>query len=343
MCEGADVRRVLDVGCGTGIASQLFLDRGCEVVGVEPDERMAAVARRRGVSVVVAPFETFSPPAEPFDVVASAQAWHWVDQDIGPARAADALRQGGRLALISNGYERGRFGTSSAPCTASTHPSSSTRRSCSADPPYRSEKRTQPRSRPVDALAPSTSGRSLGNDTYTRDEWLDQLPTHSDHRTLAPRPARPPPRAHRRGDRRERRRATIGHTTELRRLRRRPGAPKSSRRPPNAIEHTASHAHPSAMPAKTSVNQWTPSITRVPATSTARPAATPAMTLRTGARPTATGEQRDHHERWPRRPQRVLRGTTQAREPRAAGRSPGRSRLDHDLHDVRDPRTGRPP
>src|ERR1700681_1836449 len=48
--DGANIRRVLDVGCGTGIASQLFLDRGCEVVGVEPDERMAAVAHRRGVN-----------------------------------------------------------------------------------------------------------------------------------------------------------------------------------------------------------------------------------------------------------------------------------------------------
>ena len=58
--DGANIRRVLDVGCGTGIASQLFLDRGCEVVGVEPDERMAAVAHRRGVNVVVTPFETWT-------------------------------------------------------------------------------------------------------------------------------------------------------------------------------------------------------------------------------------------------------------------------------------------
>jgi SAM-dependent methyltransferase len=186
VCEGEDVRRVLDVGCGTGIASRLFVDRGCEVVGVEPDERMAAVARRRGVNVVITPFEVFSPPADPFDVVVSAQAWHWVDQDIGPTTAADALRPGGRLALMSNGYERGdardeleAVYRQHAPQLLAT---------------------TFVLGRPALSLRAAHAGQIEGcgrfgpveersftwEHTYTRGEWLDQLPTHSDHRVLPP-------------------------------------------------------------------------------------------------------------------------------------------------------------
>lgn len=37
------VHRVLDVGCGTGIAARLIAARGCAVYGVEPDARMAAL------------------------------------------------------------------------------------------------------------------------------------------------------------------------------------------------------------------------------------------------------------------------------------------------------------
>ena len=160
--DGANIRRVLDVGCGTGIASQLFLDRGCEVVGVEPDERMAAVAHRRGVYVVVAPFETWTAPADPFDLVVSAQAWHWVDQNIGPTVAADALRPGDRLALFSNGtFVFGRH----APTLRAAHVG------------------------PIEAcgcFGPVEARSFQWERTYTRDEWLDQLPTHSDHRTLRP-------------------------------------------------------------------------------------------------------------------------------------------------------------
>src|SRR5207302_3315261 len=38
-------RRVLDVGCGTGIAARLLAERACAVLGVEADPRMAEVAR----------------------------------------------------------------------------------------------------------------------------------------------------------------------------------------------------------------------------------------------------------------------------------------------------------
>ena len=49
--------RVLDVGCGTGKVARLFLARGCDVLGVEPDPRMADVAESHGIQVEVASFE----------------------------------------------------------------------------------------------------------------------------------------------------------------------------------------------------------------------------------------------------------------------------------------------
>ncbi|MGH3917188.1 MAG: class I SAM-dependent methyltransferase [Pseudonocardiaceae bacterium] len=96
---GPDVRRVLDVGCGTGIAARLFAARGCAVFGVEPDARMAAVARRHGIDLAVTSFEAWDPPPEPFDLVLFAQSWHWVDPAISAVKAGGVLRPGGRLAL----------------------------------------------------------------------------------------------------------------------------------------------------------------------------------------------------------------------------------------------------
>ena len=53
------------------------------------------------------------------------------------------------------------------------------------------------------------------------------------------------------------------------------GAPKRSRRPPNAIAQSANQAQPSARPARTSVNQCTSSSTRDVATATAIATAAP--------------------------------------------------------------------
>src|ERR1700728_654730 len=89
-------RDVVDVGCGTGISSRLFQAAGCRVLGVEPDPRMAEQARRGGTEVEVAKFEDWDPAGRSFDAVIAAQAWHWVDLVAGAAKAAEALRAGGR-------------------------------------------------------------------------------------------------------------------------------------------------------------------------------------------------------------------------------------------------------
>src|SRR5664279_5429531 len=89
---------VLDVGAGTGIEARQFQAAGCTVLGVEPDERMAAFARGRGVEVEVATFEAWDPAGRDFDAVIAGTAWHWVDPVAGAVKAARVLRPGGRLA-----------------------------------------------------------------------------------------------------------------------------------------------------------------------------------------------------------------------------------------------------
>src|SRR5688500_9705979 len=65
---------VVEVGCGTGLLSRLLLVRGCELVGVEPDGRMATVACARvpGLRVEEATFESWDPEGRVFDLVVSA-------------------------------------------------------------------------------------------------------------------------------------------------------------------------------------------------------------------------------------------------------------------------------
>ncbi len=98
-------REVLDVGCGTGISSRLFQAAGCTVLGIDPDPRMAELARRGGTATEVAKFEDWNLAGRLFDAVVAAQAWHWVDPVAGAARAAAALRPGGRLAVFWNAFE----------------------------------------------------------------------------------------------------------------------------------------------------------------------------------------------------------------------------------------------
>ena len=54
-----DVPDILDVGCGTGIVARQFQAAGCRVLGVDPDARMADLARRHGLEVEVSRFEAW--------------------------------------------------------------------------------------------------------------------------------------------------------------------------------------------------------------------------------------------------------------------------------------------
>ncbi len=104
--------RILEIGCGSGQATRDLLARGHAVHAVEPGENLARLARAKlagfaGVTIDVTTFEAADLESRAYDVVFAAFAWHWVDASIGYAKAAEVLRPGGLLTLVSNAYARG--------------------------------------------------------------------------------------------------------------------------------------------------------------------------------------------------------------------------------------------
>jgi SAM-dependent methyltransferase len=99
--------RAVEVGAGTGKATTLFAARGVAVDALEPSEGMASLARRhlagdREVTVTVTEFESWERPGEPYGMLFSAQAWHWIDPARRCALARAAVAPGGVLSAFWN-------------------------------------------------------------------------------------------------------------------------------------------------------------------------------------------------------------------------------------------------
>lgn len=99
--------RLLEVSTGTGQATRGFAARGFEVLGLEPGAALAQVARGAlaafpGVEIEQATFEHWEPVGRRFPLLFSAQAFHWVDAEIGLQKPPQVLEPGAHLALFWN-------------------------------------------------------------------------------------------------------------------------------------------------------------------------------------------------------------------------------------------------
>ena len=180
---------LLDVGIGTGIAARQFRAAGCRVLGVDADPRMAELARRSGFEVEVARFEEWEPRGRTFDAVVAAQAWHWVEPTRGAARAAEALRPGGRWAACWNAFQ--------APAEIAGA-FSDVYRQVKPDLPFNPWGRpsldaySEIMAKAADGLRASASfaepehWRFEWERPCTRDEFLDQVPTFGGHNRIPP-------------------------------------------------------------------------------------------------------------------------------------------------------------
>ena len=179
--------RILEIGSGTGKATRLFASRGYAIHCIEPGANLAALAARNLhdyplVSFEIDRFEEWREHPAEFDLVMSAQAFHWVPEEIGYPKAARSLKPGGSLALFWNMHAgfHGKIGTDLERIYREIAPKLDDQQSAI-------EATIQERSNDIaqsGCFGPLTVRRFPWLRTYQTGEYLGLINTYSDHLRL---------------------------------------------------------------------------------------------------------------------------------------------------------------
>lgn len=98
---------VADIGCGTGLSAEPFLNAGCTVYGVEPNASMrtdaeAKFAARANFKSIDGTAEATGLSDRCVDWIVCAQSFHWFDSSRARSEFIRILKSGGAVALIWN-------------------------------------------------------------------------------------------------------------------------------------------------------------------------------------------------------------------------------------------------
>lgn len=104
-------REVADIGAGTGLFTQLLLERGLRVWAVEPSAPMLAEATDRlssdtNFTAVNGTAEQTALSAASVETIFCAQAFHWFNHAVTLAEWRRILRKGGKVVLVWNNIDQ---------------------------------------------------------------------------------------------------------------------------------------------------------------------------------------------------------------------------------------------
>jgi len=106
-CGLTEHSQIADIGSGTGLLAQVFLDFGCEVLGVEPNLEMRLAGERLlwawpRFHSVNGRAEATTLPDRSVDFVTAAQAFHWFEPEQARTEFRRILKPNGWVVLVWN-------------------------------------------------------------------------------------------------------------------------------------------------------------------------------------------------------------------------------------------------
>lgn len=185
--------RILEVGCGSGQATESLLRYGAEFTCLDISPSLLSIAEKKfggradiDIRFRQSSFEEFDGEGKPFDLVIAASSWHWIDPEIGYRKAASLLAPTGSLAVIATLHPKPFTGFFERvqevyrDVVPEWGNPNSTRTTADVIRDTRKEMESSGCFRTV------TSVRCEWSIEYRRDDYLRLLKTYSDHYRLGP-------------------------------------------------------------------------------------------------------------------------------------------------------------
>lgn len=106
-CDFSPERVIADIGSGTGLLSQVFLENGNRVFGVEPNAEMRQAGKEflrqyPRFTSVAGSAEATTLPDDSVDFVTAGQAFHWFDVESIRREFRRILKTGWRVVIVWN-------------------------------------------------------------------------------------------------------------------------------------------------------------------------------------------------------------------------------------------------
>jgi ubiquinone/menaquinone biosynthesis C-methylase UbiE len=181
--------KILEIGCGTGQATKGFIDEGFNnITCIELGDQLANIARKKfehekNLKVYNSSFEEWEGQASYFDLAISATAFHFIEPQIGYRKVANLLKENGTTAFFWTIHVASYEGVFNEIRNAYYKYAPKLNDANLPTPEEEIEKRINIM-KSTEILKEVEVKRYLWKDTYTGEEYVALLNTHSKHRLL---------------------------------------------------------------------------------------------------------------------------------------------------------------